>query len=130
MKTIYLILVVAVLAFGSYVEAGPLVPNKTVDISLDGFCDGMHLVINETTGLVTGNATGCGSGTLVGTVGSLSKLGAGITVMSYGLLYVIDDNPRKWTNYNSDGTLLFSGTYSIGVPALAVQWGAKASSNP
>jgi hypothetical protein len=129
MKAIHLALGAAVLAFGSYAEAGPLVPIKTVDIKFDGFCDGMRLVINQSSGEVRGNDTGCVSDPLIGTVGGLSKIGAGISVMSRGFLYVIDDSPTRWTLYLSDGTLLQSGTYSLGVPAaFSIQSGPATGS--
>lgn len=118
MKLAYLTLAGAAL-LGSAPEAGagPLVPNKTVDITFAGFCDGMRLVINENTGLVTGNATGCLSGKVFGTVGSNSKLGAGISILSQGVLYVIDDNPQRFTNYDKAGNVINSGPYTVGVPS-------------
>jgi hypothetical protein len=117
MKTFYLSLGVAILALGSYAEAASLVGNEQIDISFDGTCAGMHLNINQSLGRVTGKDTGCtGLQHLIGTVGSLSNIGAGISVMSQGTLYVIDDDPKKWTSYSSDGTVIQRGTYSIGKP--------------
>jgi hypothetical protein len=113
----------ALLTLSSVVSAGPLVLNTTVDITLDGYCDGMHLVINQSTGTVSGNSTGCETGPLTGHVGSNSKSGAGVVVLVNGLggpvLFRVDDNPRKWSLRNTDGSIVNSGTYSIGVPALA-----------
>jgi hypothetical protein len=119
MKAIYMALGAAALALGTQAQAGALVPNKTVDISFDGFCDGMHLVINEAKGTVSGNSTGCISDLLIGAVGSNFKLGAGVTVYNRTFLFVIDDSPRKWTLSNVDGSIVQDGTYSLGVPAMA-----------
>lgn len=121
MKKIFLTLVVGVyvLALGSNAEAGALVRNRLVDISFDGFCDGMHLIINQKSGIVTGVDTGCVSDPLIGTVGTSSKLGAGINVMSRTFLYVIDDFPQKWSLYTADGTLVQTGTYTVGVAVAA-----------
>src|SRR3954451_6342417 len=101
-------------------QAGALVPNKTTDIKFTGFCDGMHLVINEGTGVVTGNSTGsCITPTpFVGTVGGNAKLGAGVAVLEGGLLYVIDDSPQNFTLYGSGGSVLINaGSYTVGVAA-------------
>jgi hypothetical protein len=120
------VVAMALIAGATAAQAGALVPNKTLDINFVGFCDGMRLVINQTTGLVTGNSTGCLSDALVGTVGGNAKLGAGITVFANGVLYVIDDVPRTFTNYTADAVLINSGTYALGVPVRAR--GGRASS--
>ena len=119
MKTVHLAFVAAALAFGLPAQAGVLYPTRTIDIAFDGYCDGMHLTINHSTGLVSGTATGCLSNVLTGVAGGLSKIGAGVAVMSTGLLFVIDDNGKNWVIYGADGSVINSGTYSVGVPALA-----------
>src|SRR3954469_8334440 len=103
-------------------QAGALVPNRTTDIKFTGFCDGMHLVINEGTGVVTGNSTGsCITPTpFVGTVGGNARLGAGVAVLEGGLLYVIDDSPQNFTLYGSGGSVLVTGSYTVGVAAAGV----------
>lgn len=108
------------LIFATGTQAGVLVPNKTVQISLDGYCDILDLTIDQKTGLVTGTQTGCIAGNFFGTVGSTSKLGASITIgVDYGgtqFVFVIDDLPKKWTIYDIDGIVINSGTYSKGTP--------------
>lgn len=118
MKLMHFALGVTSFAFGSLVQAGVLFPTKVIDISFDGYCDGMHLTINHSTGIVSGNSIGCVSDPAIGTAGGLSRIGAGLTVMNRGYLFVIDDNARNWTLYNSDGSLNSNGTYSVGVPAF------------
>lgn len=117
MKTIYLTLGAAILAFGSYAEAGSLVGNEQLYLSFDEspcIGDGMRININQSLGKVTGKSTLCGTTQpLIGTVGSLSNIGAGISVMSQNVFYVIDDDPKKWTSYSSEGVLIQRGTYSI-----------------
>ena len=121
MKTTLWMATAVMLAFVSIAQAGGLVPNRTVDIRFNGFCDGMRLVINQSTGVVSGSVTGCVSGTPIGTVGGNSGKGIGVTVMSRTFLYVIDDAPQTWSLYLSNGTLFQSGTWSLGVPALAAE---------
>lgn len=118
MKSVQLALGAAALVFGSYVQAGPLFPNKTVDISFDGYCDGMHLTINHSSGLVTGNATGCLSDPAFGVAGGLSKTGAGVAVLSQSFIWTIDDNGKNWVIYSDSGVVINSGTYSVGVPSF------------
>jgi hypothetical protein len=102
--------------------AGVLVPNSFVNIAFTGFCDGMRLVVNQTTGVVVGSRTGCLSAPLVGTVGANARLGAGVTVSttnngSGSFLFVIDDMPQTWSVYAANGVLINNGSYSIGFPA-------------
>lgn len=117
MKTVRLALGAAALVFGSYAQAGVLYPNKTIDISFDGYCDGMHLTINHSTGLVSGYATGCRSEPVSGVAGGLSKNGAGLAVLSQTFLWTIDDNGKNWVIYSDTGVVINSGTYSVGVAA-------------
>lgn len=119
MRNVQLVLGAAALVFGSYVQAGPLYGSKTVDISFDGYCDGMHLTINHSSGLVTGNATGCLSDPAFGVAGGLSKNGAGVAVLSQSYLWTIDDNGKNWVIYSDSGVVINSGTYSVGVPSFA-----------
>ncbi|UJP05886.1 MAG: hypothetical protein LZF61_02600 [Nitrosomonas sp.] len=125
MKAKLLLTGVAAMTFASVAMAGPLVSNKTVDIILqsqDGsfdYCDGMQLVINQNTQIVGGQRTGCVTDAANGIVGSFSKNGMGVAMMTTdgyaAYLFVIDDNPRKWEIYLSDGTLLNSGIYKVGI---------------
>jgi hypothetical protein len=119
-----LTLAAAALAVASPVLfAGPLVPNKTVNIRFDGFCDGLRLVINQNTGVVTGNRTGCASDVIVGGAVTSSIAGAGVTVATsnFGsgiVFWQIDDNPRNF-KLTLDTGFSNSGTYTVGVPAMA-----------
>ena len=103
--------------------AGPLVPNKTVNIRFDGFCDGMRLVINQNTGVVTGNRTGCASDVIEGGAMTSSITGPGVTFATFNsgsgiVFWQIDDNPRDFKLILDTG-FTNSGTYSVGVPAMA-----------
>jgi hypothetical protein len=112
----------ALLGTTTIADAGALVPNSFVNIAFTGFCDGMRLVINQTTGLVVGSRTGCLSAPLIGTVGANARLGASVTVSTTNngvgsFLFVIDDVPQTWSVYAANGVLLNSGRYSVGFPA-------------
>lgn len=119
---------VALIALGSVLYAGPMVKNnQVVDIKWSSFSDGMHLEINHATGLVTGYRTG-GSveGTpLRGHVGSNNKYGLAVTVATqHGddtgcLIFQIDDNPKMVRLKTCDGSLSQSSAYTVGTPALA-----------
>jgi hypothetical protein len=111
-------------------HAGPIAGDRNMNITFDGYCDGLHLIINQTTGIVRGEQTGCIAEPIVGTVGALSRTGTGVTVLSAGFLYVIDDTPRNWRVYRSDGLLWNRGTYSVGAPDLRAAGGARASNQP
>lgn len=114
--------VASLMVTGTMLNAGSLVKSKTIDISFDNFCDGLHMVINQSSGLVTGSYIGCSDHPILGAVGGLSKIGVG-TANGYMIgdilrNIVVDDKPRTWTIYNVDGTVFNSGTYSVGVPTL------------
>ena len=118
MKWPYLILSAIPLLVGSSAFANPLVPSRTLDISFTEFCDGMHLDINERTGLVSGYTTGCTPGApIFGTVGSNSKIGASITVLSFGLIYILDNDPQVFKNYFDNGSQLHDGGYAVDTAA-------------
>lgn len=123
--------VAAVAVAAPAVFAGPLVPNKTVNIRFDGFCDGLRLVINQNTGVVTGNRTGCASDVIVGGAMTSSITGPGVTAdtSDFGsgiVFWQIDDNPRNFKLITDSG-FTNSGTYSVGVPALAEVGSASSS---
>jgi len=133
-RVIAVLVVLGIVAFGGVSHAGALLGGpRTVDITLDGFCDGYHLIINTNTGIVTGNQTGCESEGVFGTVGSLigpNQKGAAVTARDtvYSTYKVIRDN-GTWTYYNSDGSVFNSGTYTKGTPAAAVESQSTSSSN-
>ena len=130
MKLARVAVVVSSLMLGTAVQAGPMAATKNVNITFDGYCDGMHLLINQITGIVTGEQTGCLSEPIVGTVGALSRIGTGVTILSDGFLYVIDDAPTNWRVYRGDGLPWNKGTYSVGAPDRRTAGGATASSQP
>lgn len=119
MKVMSTTIALASIVFATSIHAANLVPNRIVSIRFNGFCDGMRLVINHTTGIVTGNAIGCISDPVIGTVGGNSGKGIGVTVMSRTFQFVIDDWSQTWQLYTTAGVLLQSGTWSLGAPAMA-----------
>lgn len=138
MKLIPLTIGAVFIVASTMADAGLLVPNKTIDIAFDGFCDGMHLVINHSTGTVTGNRTGCvPEYPLAGYVGAVSggvydgqAAVVGFMEGTTGFMTIISDVPRKWQHiYLLDGSAFNSGTWSKGVPAMEMQGVAPASSD-
>ncbi len=101
-------------------------PSTTIDISFDGYCDGLHMNIPSlglgTSGTVDGDHTGCVSGGFEGTTSSNPK-GAHITT-EYGgvvepLLHILVMANHTWTIYGISGDLITfvnSGTWSPGSP--------------
>jgi hypothetical protein len=90
------------------------------DILFDGYCDGLHLVIDTSTGVVTGHATGCFADAIVGTFGRIKDLNC--------ITYVYETHPiplsviradRTFTHYEIDGSIINEGTFSPGVPPKA-----------
>jgi hypothetical protein len=103
-------------------------PTATLDITFDGFCDGMHLNIPSvglgSAGTVDGDHTGCVTGGFVGTTSSKpSPVRAHISTDYGGLVptllhYVVMAN-HTWAVYGINGdlqTLVNSGTWSAGQP--------------
>lgn len=132
MKTIATVIGSVLIAVSSVAVGGSLVPNRTIDISFDGFCDGLHLVINHTKGTVTGNRTGCVSETVIGIPGAVSggaydgqAVAVGfVSTSGTGFMFVVSDAPRTWQVLNlTTSVVQNSGTWTVGVAgaALAVQ---------
>lgn len=121
------------LALAGSALAGPIFPNKTIDLVFDGYCDGLHVVSNTTTGLVTGTRTGCASEPVGGVVGTvLGKKQGGAEIVQYATFdftAVIRDD-KTWTYYNADGSVFNSGTWSLGVAVAAPAAGAASSTAP
>ena len=61
------------LAAGS-VQAGPIFPNRTIDLRFNGFCDGLHFTTNTSNGVVVGFRTGCSSGAVGGVIGHVLEM--------------------------------------------------------
>jgi len=101
-------------------------PSTSLDITFDGYCDGMHLNIPSlgvgTPGTVDGDHTGCISGGFEGTTSSKPS-GAHITT-TYGgqaapLFHIVVLANHTWTIYGISGdliTFINSGTWSPGTP--------------
>ena len=130
MKTIATVIGSVLIVASSVAVGGSLVPNRTIDISLDGFCDGLHLVINHTNGTVTGNRTGCVSESIIGVPGAVSggaydgqAVAIGfVSTSGTGFMFVVNDAPRTWQLLNlSTSTAQNSGTWSVGVAGAALE---------
>ena len=128
---IFLMAIAICLLLAASAQAGPLFgTTRTVDIKFTGYCDGMHLVINYTTGVVLGYRTGsCVSpDAVMGTVGAVmggQYRGGAVTlslpvIAAYpgdSLVFVVVDNPKYWIIYEMAGSIRNQGTYTVGVPA-------------
>jgi hypothetical protein len=97
-------------------------PHHSIDISFDGYCDGMHLNY-ASAGLgeastVDGHHTGCQRGGHFGTVSNANNA-LYVTVPGDGYFIVINLD-HTWVLYEFDGNLIVlfnSGTWSYGTPA-------------
>src|SRR6266508_3992710 len=100
-------------------------PNNTLDITFDGYCDGMHLNFPSAgvglPGTVDGDHTGCVTGGFEGTSSSRPK-GFHIST-TYGgavaLFHIRVNANRTWAIYGISGDLITfvnSGTWSPGPP--------------
>ncbi len=96
------------------------------DIVFDGYCDGLHLGKKTADGGYNGYRTGCASD-LAG--GGAAGKNAAITYdyATLGIQLTLVVRPdNTWTYYYLDGSVLNSGTWTAGMPAIAAQ-GAKSS---
>ena len=96
-----------VMGFAVSAQAG------TLNIVYDGFCDGVN-VTYAANGVTFGTETGCVSGPVVGTRGSVRNQGHAITLAENHLpdtIYVIRAD-HTWSIYLPDGSELQSGTWS------------------
>jgi hypothetical protein len=118
--------VVAVLAVGA-ASPGPsealVTPFQTMNIRFVGFTDGVHFVINNTNGVVTGSYTGSDTSPIVGVKTRIPKQknAAAIVFRSqYDRIHVVRlDRKKTWVYYNPNGTVYNSGTWS-NAPAIAI----------
>ncbi|MBC2696425.1 MAG: hypothetical protein HF982_14345 [Desulfobacteraceae bacterium] len=117
---------------GAFLGVGPdgeAVP-VTIDIMYDGYCDGARLTYDLTTGLASGNQTGCCQGYMLGAVADVYSQGPALC-MSYCAgadfyahpLYTVIRIDKTWTHYACDGNggmfVLNSGTWSYGAADAA-----------
>jgi hypothetical protein len=106
-------------------QAKPIAaPSASIDISFDGYCDGLHInspsIGLGTTGTVDGDHTGCISGGFVGTFARGARIstdyGGGVPT----LYHIVINTNHTWTIYGISGelqTLINSGTWSPGPPS-------------
>lgn len=126
----HILLLITGLALASSAQAGPILTSKTLNIKFNGFCDGLRFTTNTDTGIVTGNRTGCESAPVGGVVGTvLGTRQGGAVILDYtgfDLSIVIRDN-KTWSYRNLNGTLFNSGTWSVGVAAIAQAAGSSST---
>jgi hypothetical protein len=101
---------------------GFAVSAQALDIVYDGFCDGVSVNVTAN-GVAFGTETGCISGPVVGTKGSVVNQGQALSLAENHIanaIYVIRPN-HTWTIYLSDGSELQSGTWSP-APVAGLNW--------
>jgi hypothetical protein len=94
----------------------------TLNIVYDGFCDGVSVTL-DANGVTFGTETGCVSGPVVGTKGTVQNQGKAISLAENHVanaIFVIRPN-HTWSIYLSDGSELQSGTWSF-APAAGLNW--------
>jgi hypothetical protein len=105
--------------------SAPAAVDTRIDISFDGFCDGMTLKIPSAglhiAGTIDGHATGCYSQAVMGGVAKVNGLTAwfvstvvGGTTLQYAIF-----SDGTWANYYVSGGVIvpiFTGTWSYGTP--------------
>ncbi|MCA6217915.1 hypothetical protein KGA65_15380 [Ideonella sp. B7] len=92
----------------------------TFAATFDGYCDGISVTISN--GVAYGTETGCVTGPAVGTRGSVKKQGKAFTLSLAHLpntIYVLNTENQTWAIYQPDGSMLQSGTYTVGAPLAA-----------
>lgn len=102
-----------VMGFAVSAQAG------TLNIVYDGFCDGVS-VTSAANGVAFGTETGCISGPVVGTKGSVLNQGRAFSLAENHVpnaIYVIRKD-HTWSIYLSDGSELQSGTWSFAAAGL------------
>jgi hypothetical protein len=107
---------------------------RAIDISFDGFCDGMSFEFSGSTFMVGGVQTGCVSGRIIGNVGVdvgpfFPTPGVGLNICARDQdfggadFYLINWTQGTWALYRTIGGelpfLLNSGTWSFGAPLSA-----------
>ncbi len=125
-----LLLALAVAAASADEPQAKAAPFQIIDIQFADFSDGVHFVINNTNGVVTGSYTGSDSAQIVGVKTKIPKQknSAAIVFRSqYDRIHVVRlDRKKTWTYYAPDGSVFNSGTWS-NAPAIAIADDAKAA---
>jgi hypothetical protein len=144
-KALVLFAALVLLCSFGYTGAAEAAEAEALNIAIiyDGYCDGVYLEIDNLTGLVDGeqiSPTGCVSGGVLGTVGTLMggqgpavTIGYGTDADFYanGLVTVIRAN-GTWTHYelvSGEISVLNSGTWSLAIAAGAVDPGTPTSAD-
>ncbi len=119
-------IITAGIGLGLIISAGAV---SAGELCYDGYCDGLRITYDTSTGTASGVTTGCAAGNVFGTVGTIAAQGAGVTLgydaaADYvGLVTAVKAN-RTWVHYVSDGaggiTVLNSGTWTPGPCAANV----------
>lgn len=132
---IAIVITLTLIAAGSLAEAGGIAPNRTFSLRFVGFCDGMNVTVNYTTGEVLGISTGCGGGKPVkGWVADVAGGNYDGLAMVVGLdatdgfIYVISDTPLTWQLKNLRTTFVRTGTWAVGFPSAAAAEGGNQAS--
>jgi hypothetical protein len=100
----------------------------TINIVFDTFCDGVSATWTDD-GVTFGTETGCLSGPVVGTRGSVTNQGHAFSLALNHIpnaIYVIRAD-HTWTIYLSDGSELQSGTWSNAPAAGMTSGGLRAT---
>ncbi|MFC1523813.1 hypothetical protein ACFL6N_03375 [Thermodesulfobacteriota bacterium] len=121
MKKVFLkaALVALFISLASTVYAAP----KTLNVVFDGYCDGVSITYDMSTGYATGASTGCVVGNQAGTVGSIAAQGTGGTlawdqVADYAGMILILHAQGTWELIMAtDASYINSGTWTVGFPA-------------
>lgn len=111
------------LAAGLSAHAGPATPpSTTYNLALDGFCDGVELTVERTTGLVSGTRTGCAEGQVLhGNAGGIAGRGLSLTIRGANgtgfdgvdIIATFSLSQGTWDYRRPDGSIFNSGTFSV-----------------
>jgi hypothetical protein len=121
-KCVVILLAAAFVLAAAPIAGASRAPHKVIDISFDGYCDGMHLNY-ASAGLgeastIDGDQTGCVFGGVFGQTSNANNA-VYLTVPGYSTFTVINLD-GTWVHYGFDGNLIFvlnSGTWSYGPPS-------------
>jgi len=114
-------LLAAALIFGSTGYLG------AIDVTFNGYSDGVYLDIDRETGLVNGFLTGSVEGDIMGFLGGVENQGTSM-ILTYtgGSLYegltTVLRADHTWSHYFHDGTQMLelnTGDWSVGMPVVA-----------
>jgi hypothetical protein len=123
MKHMVLFLLAGALVLGAApVASAATAPHNSIDISFDGYCDGLHMNY-ASAGLgeastVDGDQTGCVVGGIFGTASNANNA-VYLTVPGFSTFTVVNLD-HTWVHYGFSGNQIYvlnSGTWSFGTPA-------------